>query len=129
MKDKLKHILFDAPNNIFMLIANIVINITWVFLLGLFVSKSITNTIIIMIVWSLSLLMGKAKHYKSPLKCFLMQILIFVSLFLSTYINIYIAVLFTVYAKFLLSSHADIPDEESDVEVKPSFKDLTLWKP
>lgn len=129
MKEKLKHILFDAPNNIFMLIANIVINITWVFLLGLFVSKSITNTIIIMIVWSLSLIMGKAKHYKSPLKCFLMQILIFVSLFLSTYINIYIAVLFTVYAKFLLSSHADIPDEESEVEVKPSFKDLTLWKP
>ncbi len=129
MKEKLKHILFDAPNNIFMLIANIVINITWVFLLGLFVSKSITNTIIIMIVWSLSLLMGKAKHYKSPLKCFLMQILVFVSLFLSTYINIYIAVLFTVYAKFLLSAHADIPDEESDVEVKPSFQDLTLWKP
>lgn len=129
MKEKLKHILFDAPDNIYMLIANVAINITWVFFLGKFVSKSITNTIIIMVVWSLSLLMGQAKHYKSPLKCFLMQVLIFVSLFMSTYINIYIAVLFTIYAKFLLSAHADIPDEESEEEVKPSFEDFTLWKP
>ena len=129
MKDKLKHLLFDKPNNIFILIANVAINISWVFLLGLFINKSLKNTLIIIIVWSISLLMGEAKHYKSPLNCFLMQVLLFTSIFLSTYINIYVAVLFTIYTKFLLSAHADIPDEESEVEVKPSFKDLTLWKP
>lgn len=129
MKDKLKHLLFDKPNNIFILIVNVAINISWVFLLGLFINKSLKNTLIIIIVWSISLLMGEAKHYKSPLKCFLMQVLLFTSIFLSTYINIYVAVLFTIYTKFLLSAHADIPDEESDVEVKPSIKDLTLWKP
>lgn len=127
-KDKLKKLLFDKPSNIYILVANVVINISWVFLLGLFVSKSLKKTVIIIVVWSISLLMGKAKHYKSPLKCFLMQIAIFTSLFLSTYINIYIAVLFTVYAKYLLSGNADI-DEESEIDNKPSFKDLTLWKP
>ena len=129
MKDRLKKTLFGRPRNIYILIANVVINITWVFLLGLFISKSLKNSIIIIVVWSLSLLMGKAKHYKSPLKCFLMQLLFFSSLYLSTYINIYIACVFTVYTKFLLSGHADIKDEESEIDEKPSFKDLTLWKP
>ena len=73
--------------------------------------------------------MGKAKHYKSPLKCFLMQVLFFSSLYLSTYINIYIACVFTVYTKFLLSGHADIDDNEAEIDNKPSFKDFTLWKP
>lgn len=130
MKEKLKRLLFDKPNNIFILIANVAINITWVFLLGLFIDKSLVNTIIIIVVWSISLIMGKAKHYKSPLKCFLMQLLFFGALFLSTYINIYIAVIFTIYTKFLLSGHADIEiDEESEIENKPSIKDFTLWKP
>lgn len=126
MKEKLKSLLFDKPKNIYILIANVVINISWVFLLGLFINKSIQNTIIIIIVWSLSLKMGKAKHYSSPLKCFLMQLVLFASIFISTYINIYVAVIFTVYSKFLFSGHADIELEEDE---KPSFKDLTLWKP
>ncbi len=128
MKEKLKRLLFDEPSNIFILIANIVINISWVFLLGLFISKSIKNTLIIIVVWSLSLLMGKAKHYSSPLKCFLMQLAMFTSLFLSTYINIYIAVIFTIYAKFLFSGHSDIKDEEIE-SIRPHIDDLTLWKP
>lgn len=127
--EKLKRLLFDKPNNIFILIANVVINITWVFLLGLFISKSLKNSLIIIAVWSLSLFMGKAKHYKSPLKCFLMQVLFFSSLYLSTYINIYIACMFTVYTKFLLSGHADIDDNEAEIDNKPSFKNFTLWKP
>lgn len=129
MKEKLKRILFDKPNNIFILIANVVINITWVFLLGLFINKSIQNTLIIIITWSLSLRMGKAKHYSSPLKCFLMQVLLFSSLFLSTYINIYVAIIFTVYSKYLLSGNADIDDEEPKENEKGDFTDLTLWKP
>lgn len=129
MKEKLKKTLFGRPRNIYILIANVVINITWVFLLGLFISKSLKNSLIIIAVWSLSLFMGKAKHYKSPLKCFLMQVLFFSSLYLSTYINIYIACVFTVYTKFLLSGHADIDDNETEIDNKPSFKDFTLWKP
>lgn len=129
MKERLKKLLFDAPSNIYILIANVVINITWVFFLGLFVSKSFKNTMIIIVVWSLSLMMGKAKHYSSPLKCFLMQVAMFTSLFLSTYINIYIAVLFTVYAKFLFSGHSDIEDYEPEESEKGNFKDFILWKP
>ena len=129
MNEKLKKLLFDEPSNIYILIANIAINIFWVFLLGLFISKSLINTFIIIIVWSLSLIMGKAKHYSSPLKCFLMQVAMFTSLYLSTYINIYIAVVFTIYAKFLFSGHSDIQDYESEEETKGNFKDFTLWKP
>ena len=129
MKERLKKLLFDAPSNIYILIANVVINITWVFFLGLFISKSFKNTMIIIVVWSLSLMMGKAKHYSSPLKCFLMQVAMFTSLYLSTYISIYIAVLFTVYAKFLFSGHADIRDYEPEESDKASAEDFTLWKP
>lgn len=130
MKEKLKKLLFDEPNNIYILIANVVINITWVFLLGLFINKSIINTLVIIIVWSMCLKIGKAKHYSSPLKCFLMQFALFTSLFLSTYINIYIAAIFTAYSKFLFSGWADINvDEESEVDIKPSIRDFTFWKP
>ena len=129
MNEKLKKLLFDEPSNIYILIANIAINIFWVFLLGLFISKSLINTFIIIIVWSLSLIMGKAKHYSSPLKCFLMQVAMFTSLYLSTYINIYIAVIFTIYAKFLFSGHSDIKDYELEEDTKGNFKDFTLWKP
>ena len=129
-KEKLKKFLFGKPDRLWILILNVAINISWVFLLGLFINKSLINTLIIIIVWSLSLKMGKAKHYSSPLKCFLMQLLFFSAIFLSTYINIYIAVLFTVYAKFLLSGWADINvDCEPEEYQKPSFKDLTLWNP
>lgn len=54
MKEKLKKTLFGRPRNIYILIANVVINITWVFLLGLFISKSLKNSLIIIVVWSLS---------------------------------------------------------------------------
>ena len=74
--------------------------------------------------------MRKAKHYSHPLKCFLMQLLLFSSLFLSVYINIYFAVILTVFSKFLFSGWADISvDEESETEDKGSFKDFTFWKP
>lgn len=128
MKNKLKKLLFDKPNNIYILIANVVINITWVFFLGLFINKSLKNTLIIIVVWSLCLKMGKAKHYISPLKCFLMQFLLFSSIFLSTYINVYVAVIFTIYSKFLFSGWADINDEEPAEEEKPSIRDFGFWK-
>lgn len=128
-KNKLKKILFDKPDNIIIMVANVVINISWVFLLGLLIDKSVKNTILVIITWSISLLMGKAKHYSSPLKCFLMQLLFFSTIFLSLYINIYVAIIFTIYTKFLLSGNADIDDKEAEIEDKSSFKDLTLWKP
>lgn len=127
-REKLKNFLFGKPNKFWILIANVIINISWVFLLGLFINKSLVNTLIIIVVWSLSLRMGKAKHYSSPLKCFLMQVLLFSSIFLSTHINIYVAVVFTVYAKFMFSGWADIDDVEPEEDEKPSFKDLTFWK-
>lgn len=130
MKNKLKKLLFDKPNNIYILIANVVINITWVFFLGLFINKSLKNTLIIIVVWSLCLKMGKAKHYSSPLKCFLMQLFLFSSIFLSTYINIYVAVIFTVYSKFLFSGWADINEDNENIENdKASIHDFTFWKP
>ena len=129
MKNKLKKLLFDKPNNIYILIANVVINITWVFFLGLFINKSLKNTLIIIVIWSLCLKMGKAKHYSSPLKCFLMQLLLFSSIFLSTYINVYVAVIFTIYSKFLFSGWADINEEEPTEEEKPSIRDFGFWKP
>lgn len=127
-KNKLKKILFDKPSNVFILIANVTINISWVFLLGVLINKSIKHTIIIITTWSISLLMGKAKHYSSPLKCFLLQVFLFSTIFLSIYINIYVACIFTIFSKYLLSGNADI-DEESEIDDKPNFQDFTLWKP
>lgn len=129
MKEKLRHLFFDKPDNILILILNILINVSWVFLLGLFIDKSFKNTLIIVVIWTICLFMGEAKHYKSPLKCFLMQVLLFSSIFMSIYINIYVACVFTIYTKYLLSGHADIEDTESEIDDKPSFIDLTLWKP
>ena len=129
MKNKLKHLFFDKPDNILILILNVLINIAWVFLLGYFINKSIKNTLIIIVIWTMCLLMGKAKHYKSPLKCFLMQVLLFSSIFISIKVNIYVASIFTIYTKFLLSGHADIEDTESEIDDNPSFTDFTLWKP
>lgn len=127
-KNKLNKILFDKPSNIFILIANVTINISWVFLLGVLINKSIKHTIIIIATWSISLLMGKAKHYSSPLKCFLLQIFLFSTIFLSIYINIYVACIFTIFSKYLLSGNADI-DEESKIDNKPNFRDFTFWRP
>lgn len=127
-KNKLNKILFDKPSNIFILIANVTINISWVFLLGVLINKSIKHTIIIIATWSISLLMGKAKHYSSPLKCFLLQVFLFSTIFLSIYINIYVACIFTIFSKYLLSGNADI-DEEPKIDNKPNFRDFTLWKP
>lgn len=127
-KNKLNKILFDKPSNIFILIANVTINISWVFLLGVLINKSIKHTIIIIATWSISLLMGKAKHYSSPLKCFLLQVFLFSTIFLSIYINIYVACIFTIFSKYLLSGNADI-DEELEIDNKPNFQDFTLWKP
>lgn len=127
-KNKLNKILFDKPSNIFILIANVTINISWVFLLGVLINKSIEHTIIIIATWSISLLMGKAKHYSSPLKCFLLQVFLFSTIFLSIYINIYVACIFTIFSKYLLSGNADI-DEELEIDNKPNFQDFTLWKP
>lgn len=127
-KNKLNKILFDKPSNIFILIANVTINISWVFLLGVLINKSIKHTIIIIATWSISLLMGKAKHYSSPLKCLLLQVFLFSTIFLSIYINIYVACIFTIFSKYLLSGNADI-DEESEIDDKPNFQDFTLWKP
>ena len=124
-KDKLKKLLFDKPDNIIIVILNVIINISWVFLLGLFIDKSIEKTLVIIIIWSLCLVIGKAKHYSSPLKCFLMQVLFFSCIFVSTYINIYVAILFTIYTKLLLSGWTDIDQEVQND--KPSIKDLTLW--
>lgn len=128
-KDKLNRILFGKPETFWIKLANVTINLCWVFLLGLLIDKSIHDTILIMATWSVCLLMGKAKHYSSPLKCFLMQVLIFTSLFLSTYIDVYVAIAFTIYTKFILSGWADIYDIEPDYDDKPDIQDFTLWKP
>lgn len=128
-KEKLREILFDKPKTPLIKVLNVVINISWVFLLGLLIDKSIRDTILIIVTWSICLLMGKAKHYSSPLKCFLMQVLIFTSLFLSVHIHIYVAIIFTIYTKYILSGWADIDYSEADYTDEPSIDDFGLWKP
>ena len=128
MKQKLKKFLFDAPTTKTMIVLNVSFNLAWVFCLLFFINKSLINSIIIMVLWTIRHIIGKAKHYKTWWQCLLLQISLFSSFALACYINIYVASIFTLFTVFLLSGWSDI-NIEPEINEKRKINDLTLWNP
>ena len=53
---------------------------------------------------------GKPLHYKSPYRCFIMTLLVFLSMFVVFHINLYVSILFTMFDAFILTGKANIED-------------------
>lgn len=54
--------------------------------------------------------LGRPLHYKSPYKCFIMTLLIFLSMFVVFHVNLYVSILFTIFDAFLLTGKGNIDD-------------------
>ena len=99
MIDKIPIILF----NLFEIIC--------VYLLGIVINIPKNIIIIIMLIFVLTrYILGKPLHYKSPYKCFIMTLLIFLSMFVIFKINIYVSILFTIFDAFILTGKGNIDD-------------------
>ena len=53
---------------------------------------------------------GKTLHYKSPYRCFVMTLAIFLSLFIVFQVNIYLSIVIAIFDGFLLTGKANIED-------------------
>lgn len=133
MKEKLKEIWLKPPETLFEKICNVSFNLTWLFLLLYFVTKSVKSSLLILLVWCVRHIIGKAKHYKYWLDCMLLQIAVFSTFGLSfKYINIVMGIISVLWGVFLLSGWADIKvkrkdDIEPEVNDKTKVQDTTLW--
>ncbi len=54
--------------------------------------------------------LGRPLHYKSPYKCFIMTLLVFLSMFVIFHVNLYVSILFTIFDAFLLTGRGNIDD-------------------
>lgn len=54
--------------------------------------------------------LGRPLHYKSPYKCFIMTLLVFLSMFVVFHVNLYVSILFTIFDAFLLTGKGNIDD-------------------
>ena len=51
---------------------------------------------------------GEPLHYKSPYRCFIMTLLVFLSMFVVFHVNLYVSILFTILDAYLLTGKGDI---------------------
>jgi hypothetical protein len=87
------------------------VEILCVYLSGLLFRLSNTTIFIIMFVFVLArMTFGKTLHYKSPYKCFIATLTIFLSLFVVCKVNIYLSILISIFDGFVLTGKANIED-------------------
>ena len=87
-----------------------------VYLIGRLINLSSNFTIILMLLFVLTrYILGRPLHYKSPYRCFVMTLLVFLSMFVVFKVNIYVCVLFTLFDAFILTG-------------KGNIKDMFMWK-
>lgn len=66
--------------------------------------------IIMLLFFIVRMTLGKPLHYKSPYKCFIMTLLVFLSMFVVFHVNLYVSILFTIFDAFLLTGKGNIDD-------------------
>ena len=66
--------------------------------------------IIMLLFFIVRMTLGRPLHYKSPYKCFIMTLLIFLSMFVVFHVNLYVSILFTIFDAFLLTGRGNIDD-------------------
>lgn len=82
-----------------------------VYLLGMAIKIPKVMIIIIMLLFVLfRMFLGRPLHYKSPYRCFIMTLLVFLSMFIVFKINIYVSILFTIFDAFILTGKGNIED-------------------
>ena len=82
-----------------------------ILLMGKLLGISFTSSLVIMFVFIITrMTFGRALHYKSPYKCFVMTLAIFLSLFVAFKVNIYLSIAISVFDGYLLTGKANIED-------------------
>ena len=82
-----------------------------VYLIGRLLAIETDFIIILMFLFVLTRYMfGKPLHYKSPYRCFIMTILVFLSMFVVFKVNIYVCILFSIFDAFILTGKGNIED-------------------
>lgn len=82
-----------------------------ILLIGKLLKMSYVSSLIIMFIFVITrMTFGKALHYKSPYRCFVMTLAIFLSLFIVFKVNIYLSIVISVFDGFLLTGKANIED-------------------
>lgn len=73
----------------------------------------LTNDIIfilMLIFFIFRMFFKKPLHYKRAYKCFIMTLLVFLSMFVVFHVNLYVSILFTIFDAFLLTGRGNIDD-------------------
>ena len=82
-----------------------------ILLAGKLLKISLVSSLIIMFIFVITrMTFGKALHYKSPYRCFVMTLAIFLSLFIVFKVNIYLSILISIFDGYLLTGKANIED-------------------
>ena len=82
-----------------------------VYLLGKMIKLANETIFIIMLLFFIvRMTLGKPLHYKSPYKCFIMSLLVFLSMFVLFHVNLYVSILFTIFDAFILTGKGNIND-------------------
>ena len=102
----MRKILYYLPSIIFNIIEILVI-----FLVGISLNVSIKDILLIFIIFAVvRIQIGGALHYKSPIKCAIWSILIFISLFVISKIGYHIALPIIIFCAYILTTKGNISD-------------------
>lgn len=66
--------------------------------------------ILMLLFFIIRMTLGRPLHYKSPYRCFIMSMLVFLSLFVVFHVNLYVSILVTIFDAFILTGKANIDD-------------------
>lgn len=66
--------------------------------------------ILMLVFFIIRMTLGRPLHYKSPYRCFIMSMLVFLSLFVLFHVNLYVSILVTIFDAFILTGKANIDD-------------------
>ena len=82
-----------------------------ILLIGKLLNIDLAYSLVIMFVFIITrMTFGKALHYKSPYRCFVMTLAIFLSLFIVFKVNIYLSIVIAIFDGYLLTGKANIED-------------------
>ena len=102
----MKKIIFKLPSIIFNLAETLVI-----ILAGKLLGLKLEIMLMIMAVFvMIRISLGKAMHYKSPYKCAIWSLLVFLSLFVLTNVGFGVSIIMAIFCAFILTTKGDIND-------------------
>lgn len=82
-----------------------------VYLMGRLLNIPNNFIFIIMLLFFITrMTIGRPLHYKSPYRCFIMTLLVFLSMFVIFHVDLFVSILFTIFDAFLLTGNGNIDD-------------------